>query len=80
MLDLKIGIGNSKDPAECDIITRELKVNSFLRRGTIYQFVLHVDENLLLTVEAQRENAEKQIIPIQLTEALRGELEAVKPV
>lgn len=80
VLDLKIGIGNSENPAECDIITRELKVNGFLRRGTRYEFVLNVDENLLLTVEAQRENAEKQIIPIQLTEALRGSLQAVKPV
>lgn len=75
---LKIGLGDSEDPAECDVITIDLEAVDALPRGTNYRFVFSVDENQLLTVEAQRENADSQFVTIPLRNVSRGPLQLVK--
>jgi len=71
-LDLKIALGDSSDPRQCEVSTHRLTVKHPLPFGTTYEFVLSVDENLMLTVEARRGDEAKEIIPVKRIERLRG--------
>jgi molecular chaperone DnaK len=82
-LELRVGFGDDEDPEKCDVLTRSIEVDGFLEKHTAFQFILQVDENLLLTVRARQRKkdgtTEEIPLKIDLKDVWRGTLQFSPP-
>ena len=67
-LTLTIGLGDTDDTADYKLLPITLEVGDFLREQVIVQWIFTIDDQLRLTLEAQREDGQKVSKQISLSQ------------